>query len=159
MTGAAMKGIRTGRWTFGRIAPPLLAALSLSCSPPEGQASRRVELREAGPHAVKLVPAAGQLPFCLVFTAAERGVVRQLTLPDDGLAIPCPAGEPIGHVTYRIPSQEGKVRIYVVFADQPIKAGAIAPQIREHATEGRTLTGMDLRAPGAVQLETLEFTP
>ena len=140
---------------------PCLVALAVvpSCSPPERPAERRAEIRQEGPARVQVVPAAGQLPFCLVFTASERGVVRQLTMTAEGLSLPCAAGEPIGKVTYRIPPAEGKVRVYVVFSDQAMKASPIATQIHELFTNGQPLTAMDLRAPGAVHLEALEFTP
>lgn len=140
---------------------PCLIALALgaSCSRPEGQRNRRAEIREEGPAMLKIVPAADQLPFCLVFTASERGVVRQLTMMAEGLSVPCAAGEPIGGITYRIPPEEGKVRIYVVFSDQAMKASPIATQIHALFTSGQLLTAMDLRAPGAVYLEMLEFTP
>jgi hypothetical protein len=150
-----MEAIRMIRWALALI--PL--ALLSSCSPPEGQGGRRAEIREVGPATLKLLPAAGQLPFCLVFTASERGVVRQLTMTEDGLSIPCKAGEPIGNVTYRIPPEEGKVRIYVVFSDQQMKAVPIATQIHELVRAGQPLTAMGLRAPGAVQIEALEFAP
>jgi hypothetical protein len=136
-----------------------LLCFPLACSKPGGSAGQRAELKPIGPAAVQILPAPGQLPFCLAFTASEHGVVRQLTMPKDRLAVPCAQGEPIGGVTYRIPPEEGKVRIYVLFADQPIKADPIGAQVHEVASAGRPLTGMDLRAPGKVFLETLEFTP
>jgi hypothetical protein len=142
-------------WALGLISLALLS----SCSQPEGHGGRRAEIREVGPATVKLLPAAGQLPFCIAFTASERGVVRQLTMTEDGLSLPCKAGEPVGGVTYRIPPEEGKVRIYVIFSDQQVKVVSMAWQMHELVRAGRPLTAMDLRAPGAVQLETLEFAP
>ncbi|HSN97741.1 MAG TPA: hypothetical protein VLS89_05560, partial [Candidatus Nanopelagicales bacterium] len=68
-------------------------------------------------------------------------------------------GQPIGGLTYRIPAAEGKVRIYVLFSDQPVKADPIAAQVYEVASTGRLVTAMDLRVPGKVQVEALEFTP
>ncbi|MCC6554424.1 MAG: hypothetical protein IT372_15710 [Polyangiaceae bacterium] len=134
--------------------------LLVSCSQPGAEKpGRRAEIQEAGPATIKVVPAGGQLPFCLVFTASERGVVRHLTMTEEGVSIPCKAGEPIGGVTYRIPPQEGKVRVYVVFSDQAMKSSPIAAQIHELFTAGQQLTAMDLRAPGAVHLEALQFTP
>jgi hypothetical protein len=139
---------------------PLLFASA--CSKPASPPERRAELQQVGPSSVKVLPAAGQLPYCLLFTASERGVVRQLA-PDkdasDPKAVPCKAGEPVGGATYRIPPREGRVRLFLLFSDQPLGAGAVAYQVHEVATSGRQLTAMDLRAPGQVQIETLEFTP
>jgi hypothetical protein len=143
------------QWALGLV----LAAALPACSKPADSAGRRAEIKQVGPASVQLLPAAGQLPFCLAFTASERGVVRQLTMPPDRLAVPCAQGEPIGGLTYRIPPEEGKVRIYVLFSDQPIKADPIGEQVYEVGSAGRPLIGMDLRAPGKVHLETLEFAP
>jgi len=111
-----------------------------------------------GPSSIKLIPAAGQPAFCLAFTMAESGVVRQLTPLEPNEAIPCPAGAPIGGVTYRIPPAEGKVRVFVVFSDRRIDGHPVAVQVRElGATPG--FSAMDLRAPGNVALEKLELKP
>ncbi|HSN98476.1 MAG TPA: hypothetical protein VLS89_09260, partial [Candidatus Nanopelagicales bacterium] len=106
------------RWWIGVV----VAAALPACSQPSGSGNGRAEVRAVGPTSVQIVPASGQLPYCLVFTASERKVIRQLTMPPDRQALPCPAGQPIGGLTYRIPAAEGKVRIYVLFSDQPVKA-------------------------------------
>ena len=134
-------------------------ALLLSCSPQSGPAERRAEIRQVGPASIRVPPAAGKLPFCLIFTDSERGVVRHLTMTTEGLSVACEAGKPIGGVTYRIPLAEGKVHLYVLFSDQQLKAAPIATQIHELAMKGQRFTAMDLRAAGMVQLETLEFAP
>jgi hypothetical protein len=135
---------------------PLLVACS---SRPAGQAAQRAELRAVGPASVEVVPAAGQLPYCLLFTASERGVVRHLTMTPERRSVPCKAGEPVGGVTYRIPPEEGKVRLYLLLSDQALVAAPLATQIHEVASRGRPVTVMDLRAPGQVQIATLEFSP
>jgi hypothetical protein len=108
---------------------------------------------------VEVVPAKGQLPYCLVFTESEKGVLRQLTMNFEDQAVPCEAGAPIGGTTYKIPPREGKVRVYVVFADRPIKAANIAQRLNELHGEKKVLTAMDLRAPGQVAIDTLEYAP
>ena len=73
-------------------------------------------------------------------------------------SIPCGAGEPVGGTEYRIPPSEGKVRVYVIFSDCKLDATPIGLQVHELG-KGVGLTAMDLRAPGQVLLETLEFDP
>jgi hypothetical protein len=137
----------------------LLAAsiLIAGCGEPKA-AAKRVDLETVGPGAIRLVPRAGQLPYCLVLTVAESGVVRQLTPLDPNEAIECPAGKPIGGVTYRIPRAEGAVRVHVIFADRKIDGRPVAAQVRELGAS-RVFTAMDLRAPGNVSLETLTVQP
>jgi hypothetical protein len=139
----------------------LAGALLCSCStgaPAKGSA-KGMELQEVGAASVKLVPAEGQLPYCLVFTVSERGVVRQLTMRRDRAAIPCPAGKAVGGTVYRIPPEEGAVRIHVIFADRRADADPIAQQVHDLAAQNPKFSAMDLRAPGTVHAETLEFTP
>lgn len=133
-----------------------VAAIGACSSKPP--APKRVEVRAVGPASIELIPAAGLPPFCLAYTVAAKGIVRQLTPLDPNEAIPCPAGEPIGGTRYQIPPAEGSVRIHVVFSDRAIDGRPIAAQVRElGATPG--FSGMDLRAPGNVLLETTAFTP
>jgi hypothetical protein len=136
----------------------LLAAMALAACGPSSNGSKRVELIQVGPATIKLVPAAGQPPFCLAFTMSEKGIVRQLTPLDPNEAIPCPAGAPIGGVTYKIPPAEGKVQIFVVFSDRKIDGHPVAVQVRELGASP-AFSGMDLRAPGNVVLEKLELKP
>lgn len=137
----------------------LLATALPACSKPGGSGDKRAEVRVMGPASVQIIPAPDQLEYCLVFTASENGIVRRLTMPPNRLAVPCPAGQPIGGLTYRIPPAEGKVKIYVLFSDQQIKGDPIGTQVYEVVSAKRQLTGMDLRVGGKVQIETLEFTP
>ena len=137
----------------------LALVLLVSCSTPERPVEKRARLEQVGPVTVRVLPAEGQLPYCLLFTTSERGVIRQLTMGAEGKSVPCKAGEPIGGVTYRIPTEEGKVRIYLLFSGQELEAKSMAQQIHELATTRGQFTAMDLRAPGQVQLETLDFTP
>src|SRR5690348_4782533 len=120
---------------------PLLLACS---SKPVAQGERRAELKTMGPASVRVVPAAHQLPFCLLFTVSEQSVVRQLTMTPERRSVPCAAGEPIGGTTCLIPPQEGKVSLYVIFSDQAIGADSIAQQIHESAMSKRRFSAMDL---------------
>lgn len=141
------------------LAALILAVTCGACgSSPPAAPAKRVELQVVGPGALKLVPRPGQLPYCLVLTVAESGVVRQLTPLAPNEAIDCPAGAPIGGVTYRVPRAEGPVRVLVVFADRRIDGRPVAAQVRELGAS-RVFTAMDLRAPGNVALETQLFDP
>jgi len=136
----------------------LALALSLAACTSPAPPAKRVSLKTVGPASIQLVPAGGQLPYCLVFTRAESGIVRQLTPLDPNEAIPCPAGAPIGGATYRIPKADGKIRIHVVLSDRAIDGRPVAAQVRElGATPG--FSAMDLRAPGNVLMETIELAP
>lgn len=137
------------------LAPALLLACATSSKPPE----RRATLRETSPGAVQIVPAAGQLPYCLVFSVSRAGVVRQLTTSLDDLSVPCRAGQPIGEADLPIPPEDGAARVHVLFSDRPLEARLIDAQIRELAADKPSFSAMDLRAPGQVLAETIEFTP
>lgn len=128
-------------------------------APPSSSSSQRVTLVQKGPAQIELLPAEGQPPFCLVFTIAEKGPIRHLTMLEDRLAPDCPAGAPIAGNVFRIPPREGKVKIFVVFSDRALEADPIARQISDLVSQQQPVTAMDLRAPGRVVVETLEFTP
>jgi hypothetical protein len=136
----------------------LLSALIAACSPAREAAPRRAAIQASGPASIRILPAEHQLPYCLVFTASESGVIRQLTMTPANESIPCPAGEPIGGTDYRIPPGEGRVRVHVVFSDRALDALPIGVQVHELGSSP-TFSAMDLRAPGQVLLETLDFTP
>ncbi len=147
----------------------LLIVACAACAPATSdRAARRATLHRAGhvgghpqspgPASIEILPAEGQPPYCLAFTASEQGVVRQLTMTPANESVPCRPGEPVGGTAYRVPPAEGKVRVYVVFSDRKLDATPIGAQIHELG-KGAGLTAMDLRAPGQVLLETLELDP
>ncbi len=142
----------------------LLATLVLlvaACAPRASgstEAAPRATIQAVGPASIKILPAERQPPYCLAFTASEHGIVRQLTMTAANESVPCAAGEPLGGTEYRIPPGEGKVKVYVVFSDRKLDALPVGVQIHELG-KGGSLTAMDLRAPGQVVLETLEFEP
>ncbi|MDI1436335.1 MULTISPECIES: hypothetical protein [Polyangium] len=137
----------------------LLALAGCEKAAPQQPPSQRVTLVQKGPALIELLPAAGQPPYCLVFTIAEGGPIRHLTMLEDKLSPDCPAGEPIAGNVFRIPPREGKVKIFVVFSDRALESDPIGRQISDLVSQKQPVTAMDLRAPGRVVVETLEFTP
>jgi hypothetical protein len=129
-----------------------------ACSSSREAAPHRATLEVTGPASIKILPSAGQAPYCLVFTVSEKGVSRQLTMSQANESIPCPAGAPVGGTEYRIPAAEGAVRVHVIFSDRALDATPIAAQVRELG-KSPAFSAMDLRAPGQVSLETLAFSP
>src|SRR5262245_5771448 len=111
----------------------IVLGLAMGCSTQGAAPDRRVTLQEVGGSTVKLLPTADQLPFCLVFTVSEKGIVRQLTMTSMNHSVPCSAGKPIGDVAYRIPPSEGNVRIHVLFSDRKLDATPIGAQVHELA--------------------------
>ena len=116
----------------------LLALVVVGCpAPPE--VKHKAELRNVSGSTIQVVPAEGQLPYCLVFTISEGKVVRQLTMNRDNKSVKCEAGQPIGNVSFRVPKEEGKVRVLVFFSDRRLNAGSLAQQIYELASEGKQI--------------------
>jgi len=135
-----------------------LVALVVGCPAPQ-EVKHKAELRNVGGSTIQVVPSEGQLPYCLVFTISEGKVVRQLTMNRDNKSVKCEAGQPIGNVSFRVPKEEGKVKVLVFFSDRRINAGSLAQQIYELASEGKQFYPYDLRLEGDVRIETLEFEP
>jgi hypothetical protein len=142
------------RLTVGLVGLGLL----LACEEQARPAAKRAELRQIGGDRVELVPAAGQLPYCLVFTRSETGVLRQLTMTHENRSVRCNAGEPVGRVSYRIPVEEGAVEAMVFFSDQKLHAGSVSQQLYE-LPAGQRITPINLRLPGQVFVESLTFRP
>jgi hypothetical protein len=134
-----------------------LGLLALCCESKQ-ESPKRVELKKVPGGLVELVPKEGADPYCLVFTISENGVTRQLTMSDEDKSIPCPPGVAIGGTPYRIPRTEGKVRIYVFFSSEKLVAGSVARQINEVGANP-SFTVLDLRLPGKVTSEVLEYAP
>ena len=138
-------------------ASALVAPLLASCPRPNAP-SARVEIRTLGGNSAQLVPAEGQLAYCLVFTFAASGTIRQLTMSPDDKSVSCPAHEPIGGVRYRFPISEGRVRIMVLFSDRRLDAGSLAEELLQVGPQ-TTITATDFRLPGRVNVEVLDFAP
>ena len=116
----------------------------------------RVELRKITGDTVQIVPTEDALPYCLVFTQSVK-VTRQLTISKSNQSVKCPAGQPVLGQTYRIPVDEGPVKVHVFLSDQRLEAVSVANQITE--LEKPNFNPMDMRLPGRVVVQTLDFTP
>lgn len=122
----------------------------------------RAELRVLNGSTLEVAPTEGQLPYCLLFTIAETGkppIIRQLTMTHENKSVPCEANRAIGGISYKIPIEEGKIRILVFFSDSKLSAGSVAQQIYELAANNPRWNTLDLRLPGKVFVETLDFDP
>jgi hypothetical protein len=119
--------------------------------------SHRVELRKQPGDLVELVPNEGNPPYCLVYSVAEHGAIRQLTMNETNDSFDCPAGVPIGKTTYRIPKSEGKARIFVLFSDQKLLATTVATQISDLGSPN--FNTLDLRVPGRAVSDVIEYEP
>jgi hypothetical protein len=130
----------------------LLVACARSSGP-----TQRIELRRISGDTVQLVPTEGQMPYCLVFTQSGKGVVRQLTMSKNNVSVKCTAGEPLLGQAYRIPTDEGPVKIQVFFSDQRLEAGSVANQLNDMSSPN--FDPMNFRMPGKVVVESLDFIP
>jgi hypothetical protein len=115
-------------------------------------------VRKVSGATMEIVPTEGQHPYCLVYTVSQKGIIRQLTMTRENRSIKCEAGRPIANTSFRVPSQEGPVKVYIFFSDQRVQAGSVAQQLFE--LQGRErVTAMDFRLPGQAAVEMLEFAP
>ncbi|MET0595279.1 MAG: hypothetical protein ABW133_21445 [Polyangiaceae bacterium] len=133
-----------------------IAVLLLGCDN-KPAAVHRVEIRKLPGDLVELVPKEGNPPYCLAYSIAEKGTIRQLTMNDANEAFECPAAEPIGKTTYRIPKKEGKAKIFVIFTDQKISSATLATQIGDLGTP--SFNALDLRVPGKAVSDVVEYEP
>src|SRR5262245_32384061 len=99
---------------LSRLPIVLGAALLAACSEPP-RPPPRAEIRAAG-GTFSVVPAAGQLPFCVLFED-RAAAVHPLVAGEDGQSISCPAGAPVGGKTFP-PAQRDIYRVIVVFSDR-----------------------------------------
>jgi hypothetical protein len=129
-----------------------LAACSRTTTP-----AHRVEIRRISGDTVQIVPSENQMQYCLVFTHSGKGVVRQLTMSKNNVSVKCPADEPVLGQAYKIPVEEGPVKINVFFSDQRLEAGSVANQLNEMANP--SFSPIDFRMPGNVVVETVDFIP
>jgi hypothetical protein len=140
----------------------VLAVVGALCVGCDGKKSSdrptRAQLRKTGAATVEVIPSEGQLPYCMLYTVSEKGVIRQLTLTRENRSIKCDPNKPVANTSFRIPAQEGKVRMYIFFSDDRIPAGPVAQQLYDLRAQER-INAMDLRLPGRVFVETLEFSP
>ena len=140
------------RHALAGVALLLLAGCTRSRPP-----TQRVQLRRISGDTVQVVPTGGQLPYCLVFTQSQKGVVRQLTMSKSNQSVKCPAGDPVLGLTYRIPVEEGPVKIHTFFSDQRLEAVSVANQLAE--MQNPSFNPIDFRLPGKVVVEAIDFIP
>jgi hypothetical protein len=64
----------------------------------------------------------------------------------------------MGRTTYRIPADEGPVKVHIFFSDQRLDASSVAQQIAE-SVGTPDFNPVNFRLPGRVYVETLEYVP
>ena len=139
------------------IAGLFLAAVACE-KPGAAPPAKRASIARTGGTTFEIVPSEGQYPFCIAYTVSRSGLTRQLTMSRSNQSYECAAGRPVGGHAYRVPFNEGPVRIFVFFTTQAINAASISQQILD-APDRQTLSMMNMRLPGQGHLEVLEFTP
>ncbi len=136
----------------------LLVACNRSQPPAAAGSLHRVVLTRTDEHQFALVPEANQPPFCLVYSVSATGLIRQLTMPENDESYECPALQPIGGSTFRVPRSDGKTRLFVLMSSQALKASSVTRQLLE-VKDKQALSVLDFRLPGAATLDVLEFDP
>jgi len=136
----------------------LLAVLLAGC-PKEGpEGNERVTLKRTGDATFELIPGTGQPEYCLVYTVASNGLLRQLTMSAKNQSFDCKPGQPVGARQYRVPLSDGAVKVLVLFTSEPVHAGSVSQQLLE-AQDPTKLSVLNLRLPGNATLATLDFEP
>ncbi len=136
----------------------LLLTWISACSEKMARTERRAAIRKVSGEVIEIVPTLDQFPYCLVFTTAGNGVIRQLTIRRDNRSVRCESRAPIGRTTFRIPADEGPVKIHIFFSDQRLDASSVATQIAE-SVGTPDFNPVNFRLPGRVYVETLEYVP
>ena len=83
------------RWTLGCFAVAGLVALAGCQQHATPETAARLAIKKISGEKVQFVPAKGQLTYCLIFTRAERGPLRLLTMTYDNRSPHCPAEKPV----------------------------------------------------------------
>src|SRR5512140_1647231 len=109
---------------------PALLLFAAACTQPAAPAER-VKLTRLTGTTFELVPSESKLPYCLAFTVANNGTIRQLTMAKDNLSFHCQGGKPIGGHAYKVPLDEGPVKVHVLQTSQRVSAASVARQILE----------------------------
>ena len=136
----------------------LLMATAACEKPSSATSNKRASIARTGGTTFEIIPAEGQYGYCLAYTVSRSGLTRQLTMSRSNQSYECAAGRPIGGHPYKMPLNEGPVRVFVFFTSQPVNAASVSQQILD-ATDRQALTLMNMRLPGQAHLEVLEFTP
>lgn len=149
--------VRTCRLMRNVLVAACLAA-AMGCAKKD-EVVDRVLLVPTGGSTFQLKATEGQYPYCLAYTVSQKTkVIRQLTMSKKNLSYECPAGQAIGRRTYRVPAEDGPVRIWVLFSSQPLNAGSIAQQLLELPDRSQ-VSVLDLRVHGNAAIESHDFTP
>jgi hypothetical protein len=133
-------------------------AFLVACESKPGPPERRAVLKVTGPATFELLPTRGQDGFCLAYTLSKTGTLRLLTMSEANQSFECPAEEPIGGAPFRVPPEEGPVRVFVLFTSQSVSAASVSEQLLE-VSRRPTVSALDLRLPGRASLEVLDFAP
>lgn len=132
---------------------------TLACEKPTAPPpTKRAFTSRTGGTTFEIIPAEGQYPNCLVYTVSRSGLTRQLTMSRSNQSFECAAGRPIGGHSYKVPLNEGPVKVFVFFTTQPVNAASVSQQILD-APDRQALSVMNMRLPGQAHLEVLDFTP
>jgi len=115
-----------------------------------------VELRQVRSGEVEIVPSVTDLGYCLVFSVAASGDLRQLTSNLEDTSFRCEPGKPIGGGPFRVATDEGRTRFLVLFSDQALSAASVAEQLYDLDGKPR-VSALDLSLPGRVRVEIVEL--
>ena len=132
----------------------VLACEKPAAAPP----AKRAAISRTGGTTFEIVPSAAQEPYCLAYTVSRSGLTRQLTMSRSNQSYECSAGRPLGGHAYKVPLNEGPVRVYVFFTSQPVNAASVSQQLID-APDRQALSIMNMRLPGQAHLEVLDFAP
>jgi hypothetical protein len=157
-----MKRMNRRTFEFARGHWVSLALLLVMCKKndtvKESSRLNRVALTRIDREQFALVPSEGQHPYCIVYSVSERGLIRQLTMPEDDQSLGCPANQPIGGTTYRVPAIDGKTRLFFLMSSTPLKVSSVTRQLLE-VKDKSGLNVFDFRLPGAATLDVVTFDP
>jgi len=131
---------------------------AVACEKSDAPSTKRAAINRTGGTTFEIVPSAGQFPQCLAFTVSRSGLTRQLTMSRSNQSFDCVAGRPLGGHAYKVPLNEGPVRVYVFFTSQQVNAASVSQQLLD-APDRQALTIMNMRLPGQAALEVLDFAP
>jgi len=132
--------------------------LIVAACPAPAPPVEKVKLNRVGGTTFELVTGDSKLPYCLAFTVAQNGTIRQLTMGKDNLSFHCPTGKAIGGHSFKVPLEEGPVKVHVLQTSQRVSAASVARQILDLSAT-QSLHPLNLRLPGEASLTTMEFAP
>lgn len=132
--------------------------LAVACEKSSTGSNKRAALNRTGGTTFEIIPSADQHQNCLIYTVSRSGLTRQMTMSRTNQSFDCVAGRPIGGHAYKVPLNEGPVRVHVFFTSQKVNAAAVSQELLD-APDRQSLSAMNMRLPGSVTLETLDFAP